>query len=171
VEAAVLKELGPNIWIADGPTVEAAAGFHYPTRMAVIRLTNGELVLWSPTAPSDDLLAGIEALGVVRYLVPPNSLHHTFLGDWQRAYPEAKVFAPPDLRDKRRDVRFDADLSDDPMEPWSGQMDHAIMWGNRIAKEVVLFHRESRTAIFTDLIQQFPRGWFRGGELSSPGWT
>ena len=27
---------------------------------------------------------------------------------------------------------------------------------------MVLFHRESRTAIFTDLLQQFPRGWFSG---------
>ncbi len=158
----MLKEFGPGIWIVEGSTVKAAAGFHYPTRMAVIRLTDGELMLWSPIAPSDDLHDEIGALGVVRYLLPPNSLHHSFLANWQRAYPEAKVFAPPDLRDKRRDVRFDADFSDDPIASWSGQIDHAIMWGNRITKEVILFHHESRTAIFTDLIQQFSREWFRG---------
>ena len=27
---------------------------------------------------------------------------------------------------------------------------------------MVFFHRQSRTAIFTDLIQHFPRGWFTG---------
>lgn len=158
----MLKEFGPDIWTVEGPAVEAAAGFHYPTRMAVIRLTNGDLVLWSPTALSDDLRAGVEALGMVRYLVPPNSLHHTFLGEWQRAYPEAKVYAPPGLREKRKDIRFDADFSDGPIAAWSGEIEHAIMWGNRITSEVVFFHRESRTAIFTDLIQQFPRGWFEG---------
>lgn len=157
-----MLELGPNIWIADGPMVTAVAGFHYPTRMAVIRLTNGDLVLWSPTAPTDDLRAEVETFGVVRHLIPPNSLHHTFLGDWQRAYPDAKVYAPPGLREKRKDISFDADFSDAPIAAWAGEIDHAIMWGNRITTEVVFFHRQSGTAIFADLIQQFPRGWFRG---------
>lgn len=158
----MLKEFGPNIWIAEGPTVTAAAGFHYPTRMAVIKLANGDLVLWSPTALTHDLGAAVEALGAVRYLVPPNSLHHTFLGDWRRAYPDAQVYAPPGLREKRKDIRFDADFSDEPITAWTEEIDHAIMWGNRIMTEVVFFHRQSGTAIFADLIQQFPRGWFRG---------
>ncbi|MCY1667383.1 DUF4336 domain-containing protein [Rhizobium sp. SL86] len=158
----MLKEFGPNIWITDGPTVTAAAGFRYSTRMAIIRLTNGDLVLWSPTALTDDLRAEVETLGAVRYLVPPNSLHHTFLADWQRTYPDATVYAPPGLREKRKDIRFDADLSDDPIAAWAGEIDHAIMCSNRITTEVVFFHRQSATAIFTDLIQQFPRGWFKG---------
>lgn len=158
----MLKEFGPNIWIAGGPTVKAAAGFHYPTRMAVIRLTNSDLVLWSPTALTDDLRAEVETLGAVRYLVPPNSLHHTFLGDWQWAYPDAKVYAPPGLREKRKDIRFDTDFSDGPIAGWAGEIDHAIMRGNRITTEVVFFHRQSGTVFFTDLIQQFPRGWFKG---------
>lgn len=158
----MLKEFGPNFWTADGPVVTAAAGFHYPTRMAVIRLTNGDLVIWSPIALTGDLGAEIEALGTVRYLVPPNSLHHTFLGDWQRSYPDATVYAPPGLREKRKDIRFDADFTDEPIAAWEEEVEHVIMWGNRITTEVVLFHRQSGTALFTDLIQQFPRGWFRG---------
>lgn len=130
--------------------------------MAVIRLANGDLVLWSPTEISQPLRTAVQALGTVRYLVPPNSLHHTFLGDWQRAYPEAKVYAPPGLREKRKDLRFDCDFADGPIPAWAGEIDHAIMWGNRITTEVVFFHRASETAIFTDLIQQFPPGWFKG---------
>lgn len=158
----VLEEFGPGIWVANGPVVTAAAGFHYPTRMAVIRLRAGDLVLWSPTALTDDLRAALAALGPVRHLVAPNGLHHTFLADWQRAYPDALVHAPPGLREKRGDIRFDAEFGDAPVAAWSGEVDHAIMRGNRITTEVVLFHHESRTAIFTDLLQQFPRGWFRG---------
>ncbi|MGY5776543.1 hypothetical protein [Rhizobium sp. LEGMi135b] len=86
----MLKEFGPDIWIADGPVVTAAAGFHYPTRMAVIRLTNGDLVLWSPVELTSDLRLAIEALGVVRHLVPPNSLHHTWLAEWRDAFPGRK---------------------------------------------------------------------------------
>lgn len=158
----MLAKFGRNIWLAEGPVLTAAAGFHYPTRMAIIRLGGGELVIWSPIALSEPLRAEVEALGPVRYLVPPNSLHHTFLGEWQRAYAGAMVFAPPGLREKRSDIRFDADFGDTPIAAWSGQIEHAIMWGNRITSEVVLFHRESGTAIFTDLLQQFPRGWFAG---------
>lgn len=155
-------EFGPEIWIADGPTVTAAAGFHYPTRMVVMRLDNGDLFIWSPTALTDALLSTIDTLGTVRHLVAPNSLHHTFLGDWQQAYPEATVYAPPGLREKRHDIRFDADLTDSPIGAWGDEIDHVVMWGNRITTEVVFFHRPSGTAIFTDLIQQFPSGWFRG---------
>ena len=36
------------------------------------------------------------------------------------------------------------------------------MRGNWVTTEVVFFHRRSRTAIFTDLIQQFEPGWFKG---------
>lgn len=158
----MLYSFGPDIWIANGPTVTATAGFHYPTRMAVIRLKNGDLVLWSPVELTEKLRRAVESLGAVRYLVPPNSLHHTFLGDWQRAYPKARVHAPPGLRQKRRDIEFEGDFTDAGIPAWAGQIDIAIMWGNRITTEVVLFHRPSGTAIFADLLQQFPAGWFSG---------
>lgn len=161
-EGTVLEPFGPGIWIAAGPVLTAAAGFHYPTRMAIIRLRNGDLVVWSPIALSDDLAAAVGALGPVRYLVPPNSLHHTFLGEWVRAYPDAQVYAPPGLREKRSDIRFDAEFGDEPIAAWAGEIDHAIIRGNRITTEVVFFHHESGTTVVTDLIQQFPRGWFSG---------
>ena len=62
-------------------------------------------------------------------------------------------------------VTFDGEGDSGQIESiaaWAGEIDHAIMWGNRITTEVVFFHRQSGTAIFTDLIQQFPRGWFKG---------
>ena len=159
----MLKEFGPDIWIADGPVVTAAAGFHYPTRMAVIRLTNGDLVLWSPVELTSDLRFEIEALGTVRHLVPPNALHHTWLAKWHEAFPEAKIYAPPGLREKRSDIAFDEDLRrDTPISAWTGEIDVVIVEGNRITTESVLFHHRSETAIFADLLQQFPRDWFKG---------
>lgn len=158
----MLKEFGPDIWIVDGPTVTAAAGFHYPTRMAVIKLSAGDLIIWSPIALSDGLCVKVNALGTVRYLAPPNSLHHTFLGDWQGAYPKAEIYAPPGLRKKRRDVRFTGDFTDGPIAAWAEEIDVVIMRGNAITAEVVFFHRRSGTAIFTDLLQSFPPEWFKG---------
>ncbi|QND63114.1 DUF4336 domain-containing protein [Mesorhizobium loti] len=158
----ILREFGPGIWIADGPTVTAAAGFHYPTRMAVIRLSGGGLFIWSPVELTDELRAEVDALGEVRFLIPPNSLHHVFLGDWQQSYPNAKVYAPPGLREKRRDIRFDGDLNDTPDTDWADDLDQVVMRGNRITTEIVFFHHASRTVLFTDLIQHFRPGWFKG---------
>ncbi|MGV1755945.1 DUF4336 domain-containing protein [Rhizobium sp. A22-96] len=159
---ATLKEFGPDIWIADGPIITAAAGFHYSTRMAVIRLSNGSLFLWSPTQISDVLRTEIDTLGNVAYVIPPNSLHHVFLGDWQRAYPNAKIYAPPGLAQKRRDIRFDGNLNGAMDSDWVDNIDLAVIRGNLITTEIVFFHRQSRTVLFTDLIQHFHPGWFKG---------
>ena len=158
----MLKEFGPNIWIADGTEVVAAMGFHYPTRMAVIRLANGDLFIWSPTALTATLCAAVDRLGPVRHLVAPNSLHHVFLPDWKLAYPEALVYAAPGLRQKRKDIVFDRDLSETPEASWAGEIDQAVMNGNAITTEVVFFHLSSGTVLFTDLLQRFPADWFTG---------
>jgi hypothetical protein len=157
-----LIEFGPEIWIAQGPIVTAAAGFRYPTRMAVIRLANGDLVIWSPIALSDELHARLSTLGKVCYLFPPNSLHHVFLDGWQKAYPDARIYAPPGLREKRKDIRFDGDFDEAMVAAWTEDLDLAIMRGNWITTEVVFFHRKSDTVLFADLVQQFRPGWFRG---------
>jgi hypothetical protein len=157
----MLQPFGDEIWIAEGP-IAVVAGFRYPTRMAVIRLSDGTLFIWSPVALSEPLCAAVDALGPVRHIVAPNSLHHLFIGDWQTAYSDAKLYAPPGLRKRRKDVVFDGDLDDDPAPQWSGEIDQVVVRGNAITTEVVFFHRKSRTAIFTDLIQHFEPGWFTG---------
>ncbi len=157
----MLRRFGEGIWTADGPSV-SVAGFAYPTRMIVIRLSGGGLFIWSPVALSDELQSAVDLLGPVRHIVAPNALHHSFIGEWQSAYPEARSHAVPQLRAKRPDLTWDDDLTDTPAADWSEDIDQVVVGGNRITSEVVFFHRRSRTAIFADLIQQFEPGWFRG---------
>lgn len=157
-----LQPFGPDIWLADGPTVVAAAGFHYPTRMAVIRMSSGGLFLWSPIALDDKLQAAVEELGDVRLIIAPNTLHHIHIADWQSAYPKAQTFAAPGLRGKRKDLAIDDDLGDAAAPEWTADIDQVLMHGNAIATEVVFFHKASGTVLFTDLIQQFPPDWFSG---------
>lgn len=151
----MLKEFGREIWIADGPHV-AVAGFHYPTRMAVVRLSDGSLFIWSPTHLADELRTEVDAIGRVRHIVAPNSLHHLFLPEWKSAHPEAKVYAPPSLRKKRRDIAFDADIADAPNPDWAADIDQVLIRGNVITTEAVFFHVQSGTVLFADLIQQIP---------------
>ena len=158
----MLQSFGKDIWIADGGALVAALGFHYPTRMAVIRLAGGDLFIWSPVALNDALRDAIDELGAVRYLVAPNTLHHVFIGDWNRAYPAASVLAAPGLREKRNDIVFDGELTDTPHHGWAGQIEQVVVGSNAITTEVVFFHAASGTALFTDLLQQLPLGWFTG---------
>lgn len=157
---SALQPFGAEIWLADGPQADVA-GFRYPTRMAVIRLAGG-LLVWSPVGLTDGLRAELAGLGEVRWLVAPNSLHHLFLEPWQGAYPAAKLHAAPGLAARRPDLVIDDELADGSPPEWADDLDLVLMQGNRITTEAVFFHRPSATALFTDLLQQFPPGWFRG---------
>jgi hypothetical protein len=161
MSSPVFQPFGPGIWTSDGPTV-SVAGFAYPTRMVVIRLSDDGLLIWSPVALTEDLRAGVADLGQVRVLVAPNSLHHLFLAEWRAAFPSARLHAAPGFRKRCPDIAVDADLEDEAAADWSGDIDQVVVPGNAITTEVVFFHRASRTVLFTDLVQQFDPGWFTG---------
>lgn len=156
-----LHPFGPNIWTADGAAV-SVAGFHYPTRMALVRLEDGGLFVWSPIALTDALRREVDATGPVRFIVAPNSLHHLFIGEWQAAYPSAKTIAAPGLAARRKDLAFDGTLEDMPDAGWADDIDQVIVRGNAITTETVFFHKPSRTVLFTDLLQHFKPGAFKG---------
>jgi hypothetical protein len=159
--SGALTPFGPDIWIADGPVV-SFYGFPYPTRMVIVRLADGRLFVWSPIALTAALRDAVAALGEVRFLVSPNVIHHLFLGDWKEAFPDARLYASPKLRRKRKDLAFDADLGDAPPPEWQAEIDQVAVRGSFAMTEIVFFHLASRTAIFADLIENFRPDWFTG---------
>ncbi len=166
-----LQPIGDQIWIADGPTV-SFYGFPYPTRMAIVRLDDGDLWVWSPVGLSDELAGEVEALGNVRHLVSPNKIHHLFLGEWAERWPDAKIYASPGLKKKQPGLDFAAELDDHPPEAWQGQIDQVVFGGSLFMDEVVFFHRASSTCLVCDLIQRHDpahqKGW-KGGLMRLDG--
>jgi hypothetical protein len=160
-QPAALRSFGPGIWLADGPTV-SFYGFPYPTRMAVIRLSDGGLFVWSPIALAAPLRADVAALGAVRYLVSPNRLHHRFLSEWKAAFPDARLYASPGLRTKRPDLVFDGELGNRADPAWADDIGQVRFAGSFAMTEVVFFHYASRTALFADLIENLSPDWFTG---------
>jgi hypothetical protein len=158
----VLREFGRDIWLADGPSVRFVGIFDYPTRMAVVRLADGGLWVWSPIALDEQLASQVEGLGPVRHLVAPNKLHHLYLGAWCERFPEARLYAAPGLASKRGDLSFDAELGDAPDPTWGEEIEHVVFHGSFALEEVVFLHRASRTALVCDLIQRFDPGTQRG---------
>jgi Domain of unknown function (DUF4336) len=158
----MLEQFAPSLYIADGPPV-SFFGFPYPTRMAVARLADGDLWVWSPIALTPALADAVNGLGPVRYIVSPNKLHHLFLQEWAEHWPAARLYAPPGLARKKAALHFDAELGDEPGPPWAADIDQVVFRGSFAMAEVAFFHRSSRTAIMGDLIQRFP-------DASLSGW-
>lgn len=158
----MLEQFGPRLYFADGPTV-SFYGFPYPTRMALARLTDGALWVWSPIALTRELTEEVQLLGPVRHIVSPNKIHHLFLQDWAKQWPAARLYAPPGLARKKNTLHFFAELDDEPDPAWAADIDQVVFRGSFALEEVAFFHRESRTAIIGDLIQRFT-------EASISGW-
>lgn len=151
----MLMPFGPDFYLANGPAV-SFLGFPYPTRMAVARLPTGKVWVWSPIALTTALTDSVEAIGPVAYIVTPNKLHHLALAEWKNRWPDARVYAPPGLARKKKQLLFDAELGDEPDRAWKTDIDQTVFCGSFAMEEVVFFHRASRTAIFGDLIQRLP---------------
>jgi hypothetical protein len=162
----VLRQTGPELWIADGPAVQFLGLFPYPTRRAVARLRDGGLWVWSPIELDPALEAALATLGPVRHLVEPNKLHHLPLAAWVDRYPEAQLHPAPGLAKKRPELPWQAELGDDAPAAWDGQVDQLVFRGSPLLVELFFFHRASRTLLVCDLVQRFDpatlsgwRGW------------
>ena len=145
----------PDLFIVDS-LLPSALGRVLAARMTVIRLPGGDLLLHSPTRFSPALLRRVEQLGRIRHFVAPSFAHWIFLPEWQRACPEATVWAAPGLRRRaqvrRSGLRLDHDLPDGTPEAWGGAMSVVIVPGGLGFHEAALFHAPSRTLVLTDLV-------------------
>eukprot|EP00923_Selenidium_pygospionis_P015522 GHVN01027098.1.p1 GENE.GHVN01027098.1~~GHVN01027098.1.p1 ORF type:complete len:302 (-),score=111.81 GHVN01027098.1:468-1373(-) len=174
-----LKPVGESIWFADGGTTPFL-GVPYSTRMVLIKLSDQakvddassssphspdsphsshspELWVWSPISITPDLLTLVTSLGKVTHIVAPNKIHHLFLPEWIALFPQARVWAPPGLRQRRTDIAFTDDLNTAHLSPhWpSTDIDLKLMKGSFIMDEVIFHHHLTHTTLIADLIQRF----------------
>jgi hypothetical protein len=156
----VYKPLGPDIGIVDGPFEFLTIGgirlpLPFTTRMTVVRLSNGDLVLHSPIQFDETLADQICALGAPRHLVSPNQFHYAHIGEWAKAFPDAIAWASPGVRSRARarrvDVDFARDLDANAPDEWRAEIDQLLFPGGYF-KELVFFHKPSRSLIVADTI-------------------
>ncbi len=150
----MLEPLGRDLWFVDGSIV-SFNGFDYPTRMAIVRLADGGLWLWSPVAKTTALEDHVRALGPVRHIVSPNKLHYLFLSEWQAAFPNARLWGTRTTIAKCHRLNFSGVLADNPPADWEGQIDQFYFTNSPFLDELIFFHRLSRTALIADLSQTF----------------
>lgn len=134
---------------------------HFPARMTVLPLNDGKIALVSPIPIDEALAEELQALGEVAFLIAPNLLHHMFLGDAIKRYPNAIVLAPERLRQKRPELRIDGTLERDVPSLLSDSVEIVKFEGSQTLDEFVFCHRAHRTLVVTDLVFNIrrPRGF------------
>ncbi|MCH9681611.1 MAG: DUF4336 domain-containing protein [Deltaproteobacteria bacterium] len=129
-------------------------GLHVGTRMTVVRLPSGGLWVHSPIAVTPQLHDELRELGPVAHVVAPNLYHHLYAGPMVEAFEDARLHARPKLRTKCKQLRIDADLTEESTDQFEGVLD-AVHIAGTMLDEVVFVHRPSRTLISADLIENF----------------
>ena len=148
-----LIALAQDIWVAERP--QTFYGLPVGTRMTVIRLAGGRLLLHSPVALESELRAELDAIGQVSYAVAPNRVHHLYAGAVAQHYPGTRLWVAPGLERKRPDLAFAAVLGDEAPEEWRREVGQVFFRGRPYENEVVFFHRASRTLLLCDLAFNF----------------
>jgi hypothetical protein len=160
---APLEELVANrIWTMRYPI--HYAGLDFFARTTVIRLSNGELIIHSPSPLDEQLVERIRDIGPVAHLIAPGSYHYFHVTVWQEAFPEATVWICPGVERKQPDLEFDWFLSDHAPNAWADEIDQVLVRGNRLMWEVVFVDRPSKTLIVTDLVENI------GEKSGAVGW-
>jgi hypothetical protein len=158
-----VRALAPGLWIAERPFSTGLA--ELGTKMTIVRLADGGLWLHSPVKLDGPTQRALDELGPVRAVVCPSRVHHLFAGDYAAAYEDARLYGPPGLAEKRRDLRFHATLGDEPEPAWRGVLEQHLFKGAPLLGEVVFFHPATRSLITTDLVFNVPVGQTRGARL------
>jgi hypothetical protein len=148
-----LRRLADDLWVAERP--QRFYGLEVGTRMTVIRLASGDLLLHSPVQLDPGLRRELDGLGPVRFAVAPNRVHHLYAGEVARAYPGTRLWIGPGLARKRPDLRANGELGDEAPAEWRGQVDQTFFRGRPYENEVTFLHRASRTLILCDLAFNF----------------
>ncbi|MGF1521457.1 MAG: DUF4336 domain-containing protein [Leptolyngbyaceae cyanobacterium] len=160
-----------NLWTTPQPL--RFLGLEVGTRMTIVRLSNGDLVLISPILLREADRTVLNELGTVRHIVAPNLFHHLFVNQAQALYPEAKVWGVEGLASKRPDLKLDALLNQTgsfaseldylPFEGFEAILPRGIVQAN----ETVFYHRPSRTLILADIAFNFDPNSSLGTQLAA----
>lgn len=156
----MLQKIDQNLWVAEQPI--KYFGLNLRTRMTVIRLQSGEIVIISPIRLSEQAIQQLNELGGVTHIIAPNLYHYMFANPLKEQYPNAVFWAAPGLKEKEPDLSIDQTLEEDPFT-LSNELEYLFFEGFRTLvpsgfeslNECIFFHSATRTLIITDAAFNF----------------
>ncbi|KYG68023.1 hypothetical protein AZI87_01765 [Bdellovibrio bacteriovorus] len=130
-------------------------GVSIGARMTAIRFDSGDVFVHSPIKLTEEIVRDLQAMGTVRWAVAPNKMHHLYVADLKKHFPEVQIFCAPELDKKRSDFKFDGVITNEQSFPWSSEVKHVFIEGAPFYNEVVFFHPKTKTLIVSDLATNF----------------
>lgn len=130
----VPEPLAHGVWEVAGDFVIWRGGVAMPLRTVVIELSGGALWVHAPGVLTDGLRDWLETRGRVAHIVLPHAPELPHLGDWQAAYPGARIWRGAEVK----------------TAAWCREIMPLVLEGAET--ETVFLHQASRSAILSRLI-------------------
>ncbi len=151
-DAPLFEYVKDEVWLVERPLT--FYGVEFGTRMTVLRLSDGGLLLHSPVALDPALEASVRQLGEPRCIVAPNPFHHLWASPWREAFPDAALLAGPGLLARRPDL---APALEWPAEPEqlgfdAHDVEIAPFEGHPMHGELAVYHPRSATLVLADML-------------------
>ncbi|KAG6914966.1 hypothetical protein DXG01_014189 [Tephrocybe rancida] len=117
-------------------------------RSTAIKLRNGGVWVLASTPLEPETKAKIDELGPVKFIVGADAVHYLYIGDFKKAYPEAKLIAPVEAIQNHPDktLVFDGAWGRDPPNTLYGYED----------EDVAFLHVDSKVLVQADLLFNLP---------------
>ncbi|KAL1311095.1 hypothetical protein AAFC00_001302 [Neodothiora populina] len=160
----VIRNVTPEIVTLSVPFLRFGR-IKFGGRATLVRLQNGTVACFSPVALTPEVHKTISAMGTVKYICANDAEHHIFMDDWHKAFPEARLIGPEELKAKREKqgkplpwtnlfkTNDAASLEID--DAFDNEFDAEYVHAHQ-NKELVFNHRPSRTLIEADLLFNLP---------------
>jgi hypothetical protein len=185
-EVMVIREITPNVTTLSLPFLRFGR-IKIGGRATIVKLRSGSLAVFSPVALTPTVQ---KTLGTspVTYLIAPDLEHHIFLSAWSTAFPSAHIIAPEGLAEKRAtQSKTDKSVTNVPISTIftaknkseikvGGEFDEEFEYEFVDAhrnKELVFFHKPSKTLIEADLLFNLParEQYSKTGVDPTTGWA
>lgn len=146
----LLHKVDEGIWYCNSKLSFLLLGV-ISIRMVVVRLNSGGLWVHSPIQIDNQLFKEINSLGKVEHIVAPNFFHNMFASSAKLRYPEALLWAAPGLKERKKNILFDAVINEQQPD-WGDTLEYEHIGGMPRINEVVFLHKPSKTLICSDFV-------------------
>ncbi|PYH98487.1 hypothetical protein BO71DRAFT_395266 [Aspergillus ellipticus CBS 707.79] len=138
-------------------------------RGTIVKMATGSVAVFSPVNLTPEVHDTINSLGGdLKYIAALDMEHHLHLKSWKEAFPDAAIIAPEGLWEKRQSnpqtkdagpfehvFRKDAQGPQSISEEFDAEFETEYVHGHP-SRELVFYHRPSRTLIEADLLFNLP---------------
>ncbi|KAK1241154.1 hypothetical protein MKX08_001128 [Trichoderma sp. CBMAI-0020] len=166
----VIRNVTPNVVTFSVPFARFGR-IQIGGRGTLVRLTSGNLAVFSPVALTEETKAKAAELGGnVAYIIALDFEHHIFISEWAKQWPEAKIIGPEGLPEKRAKQTKDPKINDDKFavvftkegkrdirisDEFDADFDYEYVDGH-VNKELVFNYRPDKVLIEADLMFNLP---------------